>query len=494
MHPVAYFDFLSCMALLVALGAFLKGWKRAFSRGTKFLLAGLLLFSLVYALCLALEWSGITMALDRFEDFVGALIPMWWAFVFYALIHEITGRDLRESNTILQASEQQLRASNQQLEASEQQLKASNAQLIESEERYRSLVENVPGVVWTTDENGKTVFISSAVQEIYGYAPDDIYEAGEELWFGRIHPDDFERVKKSFEEVFEKGDRLDVEYRIRRKDGEWIWLGDRSIGAYEKDGVQYADGVFFDISERKRLEERERIHQVQLAHVSRLTVAGELASGLAHELNQPLTAIANYAQACRGMIESGHADCPEVCEAAEAISAQALRGGEIIRHLRDFVRKQEPERSAVDFNAIVCDAVELMKGQARQGEAALELDLAEELLTVCADKIQIEQVIVNLLQNGLDAMVEVEPCERVLTVGTARTEGGMAEITIEDRGTGLSEEGLERMFEPFFTTKPDGLGIGLSISRSIIEQHEGHIQATANPGGGTRFTFALPCE
>jgi|GEM_PF-1617055 len=163
-------------------------------------------------------------------------------------------QQLRAANQQLVSSEQQLRAANQQLIAHEQQLRAANDQLTTSEERYRSLVETIPGVVWTSDENGSTTFISPAVERIYGYTPGEIYEKGDELWFGRIHPDDVERVKKAFEAVFKESVPLDVEYRIRRKDGEWIWLNDRSYGAYEKNGVKYAAGVFFDITERKHAE------------------------------------------------------------------------------------------------------------------------------------------------------------------------------------------------------------------------------------------------
>ena len=535
---------------------------------------------------------------------------MWWAFVFYGFVHEIAHRDIREN-----------------------------------EEKYRSLVANIPDVIWTTDENGRTTFISSNVKMVYGYTPEEIYKEGEELWFGRIHPDDVDKVKDAFEAVFKKRVSLDVEYRIRRRDGEWIWLLDRSIGAYERDGVQYADGVFSeitdrkraeeklrsinqqlmaseqqlrasnqqleaseqelresqhlldatinnspvviyvknlagryllvnktyeeilgmsreemlgktddalfpkdvaekfrvnderavvsdlpvefeevalhangelhtyistkfplrdsegspyavcgistDITERKQLAEQERKHHAQLAHFSRLTVAGELASGMAHELNQPLTAITTYAQACRRMIDSGDADPAKIRDAAGEIAAQAMRGGEIIRRMRGFVRKQAPQRVRADLNEIVREAIELVRTQARRSEVMLQLEFSEEPLTVLADKVQIQQVIVNLLQNSFESMSKVDACDRIVTVRTSRTDQGMMEVAVEDKGTGLPGSDREKVFESFFTTKSDGLGIGLSISRSIIEEHQGHIWATPNPQKGTTFRVAL---
>jgi PAS domain S-box-containing protein len=167
------------------------------------------------------------------------------------------GRDITERKK----AEQKLRSANQQLAASEQQLRASFLQLQTSENKYRSLIANIPGVVWTTDQNGNTSFISSNIENIYGYTPDEIYKHGESLWFGRIHPEDVEKIKKSYQDVFERQTPLDIEYRIKRKDGKWICLHDRSIGAYEIDGIKYADGVFFDITDRKKAEQELRIER-----------------------------------------------------------------------------------------------------------------------------------------------------------------------------------------------------------------------------------------
>ena len=215
---------------------------------------------------------------------------------------------------------------------------------------------------------------------------------------------------------------------------------------------------------------------------------------MAHELNQPLTAITTYAHACQRMIDSGNADMAKVREATGEIAAQAMRGGEIIRRMRGFVRKQSPQRVSVDFNEIVREAIGLVQIQAKSSGVALELEFSEKALMVLADKVRIQQVLVNLFQNGFDSMGDVATCDRVLSVRTSSTSDGMVEIAIEDKGAGLSSADSEKIFESFFTTKSDGLGIGLSISRSIVEEHNGHIWAEPNVDKGTTFRVALPLE
>lgn len=158
------------------------------------------------------------------------------------------------------------------------------AELLESKDRYRSLINNIPDVIWRTDSKGNSLFISSNVESVYGYTPDEIYQAGSILWLGRIHPDDVEDVRKSFHQLYEKGIKLNIEYRIKRKDGQWIWLEDRSIGTYEKDGITYADGICSDITKRKQAEN-------SLMRANKLESVGRLAFGIAHEISNPLTNI-----------------------------------------------------------------------------------------------------------------------------------------------------------------------------------------------------------
>lgn len=243
--------------------------------------------------------------------------------------------------------------------------------------------------------------------------------------------------------------------------------------------------------DRVRSDERSRQQMAQLAHVARLATMGEMASGLAHELNQPLCAILNFTEARRELVRAGRSEGDELPRTLAEVAAQAQRAGEVIRGLREFVRHREPQRELVDLNGVVREVVGLTSVEARQGEVRVQLKLADPLPRALADRIQMQQVLVNLVRNAFEAMRDTPVRRRILTIQTFRRRGTL-EIAVRDCGPGVAEEAQARLFEPFFTTKPEGMGMGLSISRSIIEAHDGRIWATFNRQGGTTFRFTLP--
>jgi len=245
------------------------------------------------------------------------------------------------------------------------------------------------------------------------------------------------------------------------------------------------------VVERARGEERAREQLAQLAHVARLATMGEMASGFAHELNQPLCAIVNFTEACVELINRDVQGRAELADALREVTGQAQRAGAVIRRLRDFVKRRAPERKSVDINKVVRAVVALTGVEARQNEIRVRMNLAKSLPKVFADSIQIEQVLVNLVRNALDAMRGTSASTRILSVETIRRRG-VVEVTVSDYGSGIPKEIREQLFEPFFTTKDDGLGMGLSISRSILEMHEGKIWATPGRKAGTTFHFTLP--
>ncbi|MCP4592410.1 MAG: PAS domain S-box protein, partial [bacterium] len=247
-----------------------------------------------------------------------------------------------------------------------------------------------------------------------------------------------------------------------------------------------------DITARVRAEERARQHQAELAHVARLGTMGEMATGLAHELNQPLAAIVNYIQACLERIRGGARDPGTLLEDMERAAGQAERAGEMIEHVRDFVRKREPRRTSVSLNAVVREAVALMESELRHQKTTLRMDLADGLPEVNVQAIQIEQVVVNLLRNGLEAMADNAPEDRHVTLQTSKPEDAMVELAVCDTGRGLPAEISDQVFDPFFTTKPEGMGMGLSISETIIEAHGGRLSSIDNPDRGSTFRFTLP--
>lgn len=247
-----------------------------------------------------------------------------------------------------------------------------------------------------------------------------------------------------------------------------------------------------EIAERKRAEDEARRHRNELAHFGRVSIMGEMATSLAHELNQPLTVISGCAQLCADSLRAGKGEPEKLLDAMEQAAGQADRANEIIRRIRGFIHKEEPERRAVDVNDVILGVADLLRSDAREHGAAITLDLAEFLPLVIADPIQIQQVILNLAHNGMEAMSDGGSKLRHLTIHTSALRNGAVEIAIRDEGRGIAAENMERIFDPFFTTKPHGLGMGLSISRSIAEAHGGRLWATSDGTSGTMFHLAIP--
>ncbi len=250
-----------------------------------------------------------------------------------------------------------------------------------------------------------------------------------------------------------------------------------------------------ELARRKQAEEglheSERQHEVELAHAARLSAMGQMASGLAHEINQPLCAIASFADASVRMLESKRFKRGDVLEGMQRVSAQAHRAGEIIRNMRAFVRKNPTKSSEIDVREVINDSVSLVRGQIKQKQVRIKLDVPDEPLTANANRVQLEQVIINLIQNSLEAMDQIDIIEREILINACETVDEMILVSVVDSGTGLGDTNQSQMFEPFFTTKEEGMGIGLSINTSIIEKHGGKLWAEANESGAT-FKFTVP--
>ncbi|UCF39776.1 MAG: PAS domain S-box protein [Gemmatimonadota bacterium] len=250
------------------------------------------------------------------------------------------------------------------------------------------------------------------------------------------------------------------------------------------------------ITERLRTEQRLQFQEQELrerfTHLSRVSTMGEMATSIAHEVNQPLTAIATYAQACRRLIERGELGGDETLGVLQRIGEEAIRAGGIIHRLKDLVRKRESRRTERDINELVGDVEQLAAVDTRLHDTQLRLELADHLPSVIADGVQLQQVILNLIRNGIDAMEETEPERREILLRTSLRDGREVEVSVTDRGCGLPVGLGEELFKPFFTTKSSGLGMGLSISRSIVSSHGGRMWYTEHGEGGTTFHFTVP--
>lgn len=242
----------------------------------------------------------------------------------------------------------------------------------------------------------------------------------------------------------------------------------------------------------ERLRKKEEEFRERITHVTRISTMGEMASGIAHEVNQPLTAVATYAQACRRMVAGGMLEASEVLEVLEEIGHEAQRAGDIIHRLRGMVRRHERELVEENINHLMEEIAPLASVDARLNEVDLEVILAPRPRKILADGVQIQQVVLNLIRNGIDAMEGTPPDERKLKVQVRAPDDNSVEVWVSDRGCGLPDESEKTLFEPFFTTKETGLGLGLSISRSIISAHGGKFSFSRNPEGGTTFWFSLP--
>ncbi len=248
-----------------------------------------------------------------------------------------------------------------------------------------------------------------------------------------------------------------------------------------------------EIEQRQKTEQEARDLEVQLAHMARLSIAGQMAAELAHELNQPLAAITTYAQTCMMLLDADNVDRKQLVEPLELVASQAQRAGEIIRRVREFTRKTTPHKRPVSVNRLINDVFTLIKPQARSESVEVRLDLSEGLPSVEADEVQIQQVLMNLICNSLDAQRSSENVNgKALTLRSRLDESGAVHIQICDNGPGLDPKIADRLFDPFFSTKTDGMGLGLAISRSIIEAHQGRLWHEPRPAGGARFQFTLP--
>jgi len=363
--------------------------------------------------------------------------------------------------------------------------------LLEREARLRSILETVPDALIIIDEHGTIESFSSSAERLFGYAEREIVGQNVRI----LMPEPYSSAHDSYlERYLTTGERRIIGIgRVvvgRRRDGSTFPM-ELAVGEMRTERGRRFTGFIRDLTERHRTERRLQDLQSELMHVSRLSAMGQMGAALAHELNQPLTAIINYVQAARRMSEaSGQPLPPRIVEVLDKTAQQAARAGQIIRRLRQFVEKGSTDHRAEDLNKVVEEASALALVGAKEIGIRVSLVLAAALPPVAIDKIQIQQVMLNLMRNAVEAMAESP--ERRLIVTTEQGEDGMVSVTVRDTGPGLSASVQRQLFQPFVTTKEKGMGIGLSICRSIVEAHGGRILAEPSRPSGTRFVFTLP--
>jgi PAS domain S-box-containing protein len=369
------------------------------------------------------------------------------------------------------------------------------------EQRHELILDSVAEGIYGVDLEGRTTFVNAPMERLTGWRATELIGRNQhELLHhtradGSHHPASACPVYATFRDSEPRYVDEDVFWR---KDGRSLPVEYSATPIRDERGLTLgAVVVFRDMTERKQAAERLRRHQAELAHVARLSTLGEMASGIAHELNQPLTAISANARACIHLLEGGRATMAHCSDVMERIAAQAERAGEVIRHIRHFVRKEPPQTRPAQVSAMFETVVALLRPEAERSGVVLETQVGEGAEWVMGQEIQIEQVILNLARNGIEAMGEAagdaaEGAQVLRLTLSAEPSGDGVEIAVADAGPGLDPGVAETLFEPFVTTRPDGLGLGLSISGGICEAHGTRLRVESAPGQGSVFRFTLP--
>jgi PAS domain S-box-containing protein len=369
-----------------------------------------------------------------------------------------------------------------------------------SEENLRGVINTVPAHVWSASPDGALEFVNERLLKFVGLPSDDILGWN---WESVLHPDDRARFFARWRAALKDGRSLESEIRLRRADGQHRWFFVRSVPVRDEAGnITKWYGSSIEIEDLKRAEEgRERLRQVQseLAHIHRVTTMGELAASIAHEIRQPISAADINAKTCLRWLGREQPDIEQAREAVSRIIKNVIRASDIITRIRLLFKKGEQQREWVNVNDAIGEIISLLRSEAVRHAISIHTVLAPELPLVMADRVQLQQVFMNLILNGIDAINEADIAgnERIagnLTVKSQRNGADQLLISISDTGIGLPPEQADKVFDAFFTTKPHGTGMGLSISRSIIESHGGRLWATGNPDRGTTFQFTLPIE
>jgi two-component system, LuxR family, sensor kinase FixL len=351
--------------------------------------------------------------------------------------------------------------------------------------RLAAIVESSDDAIITKDMDGIILSWNAAAERLFGYTAAEVI--GESITV--IFPPDRVSEEAAFLARIARGERVDhYETARRRKDGQIISVSATISPIRDVNGkVIGASTILRDLTARNVRDQRIEELQAELAHVQRLTELGQVVSTLVHEVNQPLTAINNYVNACRRLITSGNQE--ELQSALERIADQTNRTRQVVQRIRDFVKKRDVQMRMESLSQVIEEAIALTQASMRDADLTLDWQVEPKGLQVEIDKVQVQQVLFNLLRNGIEAM-QGQP-RRKLVIATSRVQGGMVEISVADTGTGLPEKVRKRLFEPFFTTKANGMGIGLSVCRAIVESHGGRLWADDNSGGGTVFCFTV---
>lgn len=357
------------------------------------------------------------------------------------------------------------------------------------------LFARVPEAVVMVDRDSRITRVNPEFTKIFGYmAEEAIGQRIKDL----ITPDDLlEEVDDFMYRMVQAGEIFAVETVRRHKNGTRVPVSLICVPLSSNDGGNTGYVIYRDITETKRLQDEQRRYlsiQLELAHANRIATLGQLSASIAHELNQPLTGIITNCGTCSRMLTSDPPNLDGAREAVRRTMRDGNRAADVVARLRALFNKKEPASESVDLNEATREVIALSLGELQNSRAIVRTELADDLQFVTADRVQLQQVVLNLLRNALDAMNAVDDRPRDLLITTEREEGDWVRLSVKDAGVGFDPQTMDKLFEAFYSTKNDGMGVGLSVSRSIIENHQGRLWAVLNDGPGATFSFSVPCR
>jgi PAS domain S-box-containing protein len=362
--------------------------------------------------------------------------------------------------------------------------------LRDSETKWREVFEHNPVMYFMIDPAGTVLSVNGFGAAQLGYTGDEL--VGQSV-LNVFLEEDREFVRRNFAACLERlGQSCGWEIRKVRKNGTVLWVRENAKAVRPAGNQAIILVACEDITERRRAAEELHQAQTALAHAIRLTTLGELTASIAHEVNQPLASVATYAEACVRWLDRDPPNLDEARDAVESIIKEGKRAGEVIRRVRGLVNKTGPQKAPLDINEVVREVIDLVRRELLSHRVSLRLELGPARPAVLADRVQMQQVIINLVMNGIEAMQPVTDRPRELVIRSQQNEKHQVLVSVNDCGVGLSAENADRLFKAFFTTKSGGMGMGLSICRSIIEAHGGRVWAAPNVPHGAAFHFALP--
>jgi PAS domain S-box-containing protein len=367
--------------------------------------------------------------------------------------------------------------------------KEAEEKLVASERRFRLLLDSIPHHVWSFRIDGTAGYWNQRLIGYTGLTTEELQQGG----WAAFHPDEVERVRAAWQEAWSKGTPYEQELLIRGRDARYRCFLRRGVPVPDERGQVFEwFGTDTDIEDLRQAEKALRAVQAELAHMARVTTMGELAASIAHELNQPLTAVITNGNACVRWLSRDIPNLEEAQQASVRIVKEAHRASEVINRIRTFLKPSPPEKVRLDVNDLIRDTISLVGGEIVKNQVLLQTDLGADLPAVSGDRIQLQQVILNLVMNAIEAIAAKGDDPRQILIYSQEQPLDQIVVAVRDSGVGIDAANVDQLFKPFITTKTGGMGMGLSISRSIVEAHGGRLWAMPNKGEGATFQFSLP--